>query len=102
MSTTNTEPAFPVPDSHHADGQVQYGHNGMSLRDWFAGQYQVWRGDEGALLGYANSTLADMTGIQLPSPQTGQSLLLWELQVEARLKSLHADAMLAERNRRAQ
>ena len=29
-------PAFPVPDSHHANGQVQYGANGMTLRDWFA------------------------------------------------------------------
>jgi hypothetical protein len=31
-------PAFPVPDSHHANGQVQYGANGMTLRDWLAGQ----------------------------------------------------------------
>lgn len=31
-------PAFPVPDSHHANGQVQYGANDMSLRDYFAGQ----------------------------------------------------------------
>jgi hypothetical protein len=31
-------PAFPIPDSHHANGQVQYGANGMTLRDWFAGQ----------------------------------------------------------------
>ena len=30
-------PAFPVPDCHHANGQVQYGHNGMTLRDFFAG-----------------------------------------------------------------
>lgn len=29
-------PAFPVPDSH--PGAVQVGTNGMSLRDWFAGQ----------------------------------------------------------------
>ena len=29
--------AFPVPDSHNANGQVQYGSNGMLLRDWFAG-----------------------------------------------------------------
>jgi hypothetical protein len=31
-------PAFPIPDSHHANGQVQYGAHGMSLRDYFAGQ----------------------------------------------------------------
>jgi hypothetical protein len=29
-------PAFPVPDSHYANGQVQYGSNGMTLRDYFA------------------------------------------------------------------
>ncbi len=31
-------PAFPVPDTYHPNGQVQYGSSGMSLRDWFAGQ----------------------------------------------------------------
>lgn len=31
-------PAFPVADTFHPDGQIQYGTNGMSLRDWFAGQ----------------------------------------------------------------
>lgn len=31
-------PAFPVADSHHPNGQVQYGANGMTLRDYFAGQ----------------------------------------------------------------
>lgn len=36
-------PAFPVPDSHHANGQVQYGCNGMSKREWFAGMaLQGW------------------------------------------------------------
>jgi hypothetical protein len=30
-------PAFPVPDSHYANGQVQYGTCGMSLRQHFAG-----------------------------------------------------------------
>ena len=30
-------PAFPVPDTYHPNGQVQYGATGMSLRDWFAG-----------------------------------------------------------------
>ena len=38
MSTNDGGPAFPVADTHHPDGQIQYGTNGMSLRDWFAGQ----------------------------------------------------------------
>ena len=37
MNATNDGgPAFPVPDLH--PGAVQVGSNGMSLRDWFAGQ----------------------------------------------------------------
>jgi hypothetical protein len=43
-------PAFPVPDSHHANGQVQYGSNGMTLRDWFGGQALA-----GALQNYTTS-----------------------------------------------
>ena len=34
-------PAFPVPDTHHPDGQIQYGTNGMSLRAWYAGKALV-------------------------------------------------------------
>lgn len=30
--------AFPVADSWYPDGQVQFGSNGMTLRDYFAGQ----------------------------------------------------------------
>ena len=30
-------PAFPVDDRYHADGRV-HGSNGMTLRDYFAGQ----------------------------------------------------------------
>lgn len=36
--TNDGGPAFPVPGSLHQNGQVQYGGNGMSLRDWFAGK----------------------------------------------------------------
>lgn len=32
------QPAFPVPDSYHPNGQIQYGHNGMTLHQYFAGQ----------------------------------------------------------------
>ncbi len=53
MNTVNDGgPAFPVPDSHYADGQVQYGSNGMTLRDWYAGQ---------ALAGLEANSSVDMT-----------------------------------------
>ena len=48
-------PAFPTPDVYHPNGQVQYGSNGMTLRDWFAGQALV------ALLGN-NETLVSLKG----------------------------------------
>lgn len=42
MSKTNDGgPAFPVADTHHPDGQIQYGTNGMSIRAWFAGKALV-------------------------------------------------------------
>lgn len=31
-------PAFPVADTYHPNGQVQFGSYGMTLLDWFAGQ----------------------------------------------------------------
>lgn len=36
-------PAFPVPDSHNANGDIQYGHYGMSLRNYIA--IQAMQGD---------------------------------------------------------
>jgi hypothetical protein len=39
MSTINNGgPAFPIADVPYPNGNVQHGWNGMSLRDWFAGQ----------------------------------------------------------------
>lgn len=29
--------AFPTPDLIYPNGEIQYGQNGMSMRDWFAG-----------------------------------------------------------------
>jgi len=51
-------PAFPIPDTLHANGQVQYGANGMSLRDWFAGQ---------ALANYALQYQEKLTGEDIAS-----------------------------------
>ncbi len=40
MSTPSNDggPAFPVADTVYPSGQTQWGSNGMTLRDWFAGQ----------------------------------------------------------------
>ena len=34
----NGGPAFPVADTIYPNGQIQYGSNGMQLRDYFAGE----------------------------------------------------------------
>lgn len=36
MRTPTNPPAFPVPDSYCPNGQVRYGSDGMTLRDYFA------------------------------------------------------------------
>jgi hypothetical protein len=33
--------AFPSPDTYHPNGQVEYGSPGMTLRDYFAGQFII-------------------------------------------------------------
>jgi hypothetical protein len=38
MTINNGGPAFPIADVPYPNGNVQHGWNGMSLRDWFAGQ----------------------------------------------------------------
>lgn len=71
-------PAFPIPDTVHANGQVQYGANGMSLRDWFAGQamqgmlanqalidvFGQYKGMSVEAYGYADAMLAARKGVQ--------------------------------------
>jgi hypothetical protein len=58
MSTINSGgPAFPIADVPYPNGNVQHGWNGMSLRDWFAGQalagmlanHDSWTGDHGVM-----------------------------------------------------
>lgn len=85
MNTINDGgPAFPVPDSHYPNGQVQYGCNGMSLRSYFAGQAMqgILTAVTNAHLHYKGSTPSD------------QIVAQWA--VEA------ADALIAELNKTQQ
>jgi hypothetical protein len=78
MSTHNDGgPAFPVPDTYHPNGQVQYGSCGMSLRDYFAGQ---------AMQGFC----ADPTNHQVFNGHDDAADSAYQL----------ADAMLAARERK--
>lgn len=82
-------PAFPVPDSHHANGQVQYGANGMTLRDAFAAK---------ALNGWISGPCS---GNALDEYE-GDEGLFKEHQIEvAKACYGYADAMLAQREKGA-
>lgn len=93
----NNPPAFPQWDGHAITSEPLYLRGGMTLRDYFASKYQVWRDVEGRLLGYSEKTLSDLTGKLVP--QDPVSTLRWEIEVEVALKLLHADAMLAQREK---
>ena len=84
MSAANDGgPAFPVPDTYHQNGQVEYVAVGMSLRDWFAGQ---------ALMGWAAGRSNEEAFI--PGKDDGD----WEAEACYR----YADAMLRAREGGAQ
>ena len=74
MSDRTGGPAFPIPDTYYPNGQIQFGANGMTLLDWFAGQ---------ALAGLV-SRLA-YSGMFEDAAETAYK---------------HAEAMLAEKSRR--
>jgi len=76
-------PAFPVADSHHANGQVQYGTNGMSLRAYIA-------------------TAVSPAFLAMPGPSdlakyNGEQIR----EITATASVLYADALIAELNKEA-
>lgn len=74
MSAAENPPAFPRDERYH-------GHNGMTLRDWFAGQ---------ALTSIGKFAIEDYEGDLVEQAET---TALWSYAV--------ADAMLAERNKQS-
>lgn len=91
MSAANDGgPAFPVPDSHHANGQVQYGANGMSLRDWLASQ--ATQDDVEGFMPDGVAECAQMLGIEFSEWNSAHYA-----QLRCRAKWAYADAMLAAR-----
>lgn len=111
MSTPNDGgAAFPTPDTIHANGQVQYGRSGMSLRDWFAAQPTA---DEiASIKGQHLSRMAqeELAGMEMPirsgdlrgSEAVKRQLeeLTFHASVDAAIRMIHADAMLAARERK--
>lgn len=84
--TDQNPPAF--PRSYNAPD----GHNGMSLRDWFAGQADVtdWKIND-------LDVAAAFVGLPTPTMEDADEAFRLGAAVQAKLKYMLADAMLALR-----
>lgn len=95
-------PAFPVPPYPNDPGDGLYNRDGMSLRDWFAGNESLddFSNPEGIFPVESASALAG------EEPPAGGwkgdpvGMLRWEAKWRAALKYIRAEAMVAESNRR--
>lgn len=81
-------PAFPTPNDGF-DGMTY----GMSLRDWFAGAYSF------GIDGISQTWAEKIMGEKCPdwSLDDGLACVRWWAEAEARVRYLHADAMLKAR-----
>jgi hypothetical protein len=97
MTTNGYEPAFPVneiePEKGHYNGfyEIKHSHYGMSLLDYFASAVM-----QGLC---ANNAVLEQIGKVVP--ESMPECLDVRLQVLAKVCYRHADAMLAERERRS-
>jgi hypothetical protein len=79
-------PAFPIQGSYDTNWE----HNGMSLRDWFAGQSDI----TGSTLMINKEQGEALAG---PRPDDPLGSYKWQCQVLAALRYIAADAMIAAR-----
>lgn len=83
MTTTDGGPAFPIPDQHNANGDVQPGWCGMTLRDYFAAKALAGFCANPAV--FASNSRTGWSLVNCTEPQLAQSCYVL------------ADAMLIER-----
>jgi hypothetical protein len=98
VSTLNDGgPAFPQPETAYPKTKV----NGMTLRDWFAGQETLSDLDDPEAI--VSDEMAE--GLAGPKPKAGWTpgnivaMTRWEAKWRAALRYLRADAMIAEREK---
>lgn len=84
-------PAFPVVPTMEGAGQWGYAYPGMTLRDWFAGQVEVE-------IDISIDLAEQIAGRTCPPWQSDYigNIRFWA-EVEAIVRGIKADAMLAER-----
>ena len=83
-------PAFPSGLVSIGDGDHQAFTSGMSLRDWFAGQPDIF----GSTLLIGKEEGEALAG---PRPEGGLEAFMWQCEVLAAMRYIAADAMVAER-----
>ena len=71
---------------------------GMSLRDWIAGTIQIPTDVEGNPWGFSRETIGGLLGLGIPKTgYTYEQTFAWDIDANARLRYLYADAMLKAR-----
>lgn len=101
MNDTNKHddggPAFPQNDFilNHINN-----HDGMSLRDWFAATLRVVSDSDCSVDGFDYEACKFMAGRPMPKSDDMMEVVRWYADVEAAIRYVKADAMLAARNRR--
>lgn len=94
MSTPESPPAFPPSITCTAAGDVYHGYDGMTLRDWFAGQALAGFLADGSQRKIAASIEADLTWDDSADAETKAAIV--NEQIAIGVYAL-ADAMLAAR-----
>lgn len=96
MSKPGQEAAFPTPDVYQDGNVLEYGQNGMTLRDYFAAHAPV---------SFADAVIACDNHRNAPDSQTaicrvlvqGAAAIVEAMAMLAKLRGQYADAMIAER-----
>lgn len=87
--------AFPLSASTGDPRDGVYCQNGMTLRDWFASQEDLYDLDSENAAGLTIATAKLLAGGNAPTDSIGY--MKWEAKWRAALKYIRADAMIAER-----
>lgn len=100
-------PAFPTENERQV-GHNEWHYQGMTLRDYFAGQEQLseWDGENAVppnrMCEVLAGTMPATAGWSAKTEEEWLAILKWEATWRARLRYIRADAMLAARKEAAQ
>jgi hypothetical protein len=95
-------PAFPSDPFTYPDGQIQWGHNGMTLRDYLASKEGLEDWNDGNAV-MSKSMSEALAGEAMPDGGWAKAspleMFRFEAKWRAALKYIRADAMIAQRDK---